>query len=416
MLYSINIIHSGYIAGLLSFFIWSLPAAIAAYGLSLGVANIDNELPASVYALLTGLNAATVGIIALAAVQLSQKAITDKLTRLLVFLGGTAGILYNALWYFPVLLVVAGASTIVWDHRWIHRLVGSISRRKAPAGEDSEAYANPMESVELSSEARLRRNPQPALQSDQISAGNSTSVEVHEERTVPAVREIRVLTWRSGAMVIAGFFVSFIVFMALRGAADIEQRGFKLFANLYLAGTIIFGGGPVVIPLLREYVVVEGWVSTRDFLLGLAIIQAFPGPNFNFAVYLGSLAAASSPDLPSAAGAVIGYIAIFAPGLILQTGFMGLWKTLRGHRSVTSCLRGVNALAVGLVFTAVYRLWEIGYIDEGYQGGSSLGRDPWWVVITATSFVGGMWFKVPAAAAIVLGGVMGMIWYGVVKA
>lgn len=132
-------------------------------------------------------------------------------------------------------------------------------------------------------------------------------------------------------------------------------------------------------------------------------------------MYLGSLAAISSPSLPSAAGAVIGYIGIFAPGLILQTGFMGLWKTLRGYRWFSSCLRGVNASAVGLVYTAVYRLWEIGYIDEAFQSGSSLARDPWWVVVTATSFVGGMWFKLPAPAAILLGGVMGMIWYGVVS-
>ena len=60
---------------------------------------------------------------------------------------------------------------------------------------------------------------------------------------------------------------------------------------MYLAGTIIFGGGPVVIPLLREYIVSEGWVSPRDFLIGLALIQGFPGPNFNFAVYLGGLTA-----------------------------------------------------------------------------------------------------------------------------
>jgi chromate transport protein ChrA len=59
---------------------------------------------------------------------------------------------------------------------------------------------------------------------------------------------------------------------------------------MYLAGTIIFGGGPVVIPLLKVYVVDPGWVSSRDFLLGLAIIQAFPGPNFSFAIYLGGLA------------------------------------------------------------------------------------------------------------------------------
>jgi len=137
---------------------------------------------------------------------------------------------------------------------------------------------------------------------------------------------------------------------------------------------------------------------------------------YTVAVYLGALAAHSSNNLPSAAGALIGFVAIFSPGLVLHTGFLGLWKKFRRYRWFTSCLRGVNAAAVGLIYTAVYRLFEIGYIDSAYQSGSPLGRDPWWVVVTATSFVGGMWFQVPPPAAIVLGGAMGMVWYGVVSA
>ncbi len=132
-------------------------------------------------------------------------------------------------------------------------------------------------------------------------------------------------------------------------------------------------------------------------------------------MYLAALAVKGT-SLNAAAGAVIGYIAIFTPGQVIHTGTMGLWKTLRSRRWVASVLRGVNASAVGLVYTAVYRLWEIGYIDETYQNGSSLGKDPWWVVVTATSFVGGMWFELPAPAAILLGGVMGLIWFGIVKA
>jgi hypothetical protein len=93
-------------------------------------------------------------------------------------------------------------------------------------------------------------------------------------------------SWKRGTLIIAGFFISFVVIMVCRGTLNGRDRGFDLFANLYLAGTIIFGGGPVVIPLLCEYIVVPEWVSPRDFLLGLAITQAFPGPNFNFAVYL----------------------------------------------------------------------------------------------------------------------------------
>src|SRR5882762_2430570 len=106
--------------------------------------------------------------------------------------------------------------------------------------------------------------------------------------------------------------------MVVRGL-DNTPLEFHLFANMYLAGTIIFGGGPVVIPLLREYVVTEGWVSPRDFLLGLAIIQAFPGPNFNFAIFLGGLTAISG-GYNAAVGALLGYIGIFLPGIVTVHG------------------------------------------------------------------------------------------------
>ena len=83
------------------------------YALSLGVQRIDEILPAQVYALLSGLNASTVGIIALAAVQLAEKAIKDKLTRILVILGACAGFCYNALWYFPLLMLLGGLATVI---------------------------------------------------------------------------------------------------------------------------------------------------------------------------------------------------------------------------------------------------------------------------------------------------------------
>ena len=90
---------------------------------SLGVSRIGDKLPGAVYALLSGFNAATVGIIALAAVQLSQKVITDKLTRILVSLGGAGGMLYTALWYFPVLMAAAGIATTIWDLKVMQKLL-----------------------------------------------------------------------------------------------------------------------------------------------------------------------------------------------------------------------------------------------------------------------------------------------------
>ncbi|KAH7400051.1 chromate transporter-domain-containing protein [Cadophora sp. MPI-SDFR-AT-0126] len=427
MLYTVNYIHGGFLGAILAFFLWCLPGAVAMYGLSLGVSRIGDTLPLPVYALLSGLNAATVGIIALAAVQLADKAITDKLTRLLVFLGGVAGMLYTRLWYFPVLMAGAGAATLLWDYRWPHALVRLIwPRRNArelagegAAEEDIATSSSNQPAPATEESVRSRRGQgvdQPNISLSTLpSRSPQPEPDDEADRIVPQAIELKLITWKSGIYILILFLLSFITIMVLRALFKSPPRGVSLFANLYLAGTIIFGGGPVVIPLLREYIVAEGWVSPRDFLLGLALIQSFPGPNFNFAVYLGALATAGTP-LPSIVGAIIAFIGIFTPGIVIVTGVMGLWKVLRSRRWLLSILRGVNAGAVGLVFTAVYKLWQIGYVDAENQSGSPLGGDPWWVAVTATSFVGGAWFGLSAPLAILLGGLMGMLWYAVVEA
>lgn len=91
------------------------------FGLSslVGISNIGNTLPCAVYALLSGLNVATVEIIACAAVKLSSIAITDKSTRILVFLTAAAGLLHKALWYFPILTFAAGSAAVTHDYRWL---------------------------------------------------------------------------------------------------------------------------------------------------------------------------------------------------------------------------------------------------------------------------------------------------------
>jgi len=114
-------------------------------------------------------------------------------------------------------------------------------------------------------------------------------------------------------------------------------------------------------------------------------------------------------------GALSGFLGIFIPGLMVVHGGMGLWNALRGKRWVKSALRGINAAAVGFIYTAVYRIWQVGFIDEGFLAGKSLGDDPWWVVVAVTTFVGGMWFKLNAPLAIVVGAAMGLIRYGVVS-
>lgn len=405
------------------------------YALALGISKVGETLPPAVYALLSGLNAATVGIVALAAVQLSEKAITDPLTRILVFLGATAGMMYNSLWYFPLLMLLAGLAAVVYDFRWLHgpvksaigfsKKAGRVLRRQKEAVEErhrrgqgvelEDALDGNAEGVSSATPAGSRQ-PDNAHSVDNHSRNNDPgpSAAESEHRVVPPSRRFA-MDWKSGLLIIVLFLLSFAAIMGLRSALPNPMpRLFALFVNMYLAGTIIFGGGPVVIPLLREYIVAENWVSARDFLLGLAIIQAFPGPNFNFAVYLGALTAINVGQ-HSLAGAVLGWAGIFIPGMVTVHGTMGVWNAIRGWRWVKSALRGLNASAVGLIYTAVYRLWQIGYIDEGYEQGTSLALRPWWVVITATSYVCGYWFGVSPPVAIVMGGVMGMIWYGVVS-
>ena len=171
----------------------------------------------------------------------------------------------------------------------------------------------------------------------------------------------------------------------------------------------------MVIPLLSEYIVTPGWVNPRDFLLGLAVIQAFPGPNFNFVVYLGALAVAGTP-IPSSLGALIAFVAMYTPGLFIVVGFMGLWRIMSDKKWFLAILRGINAAAVGLVFTAVYKLWQLGYMTAAVQGGSPLGTDAWLVAIMGTAFVGGAWFGLSPPVAILLGGVLGVGRYAVIDA
>ncbi|KAF7713989.1 Chromate ion transporter [Penicillium ucsense] len=420
MLFCLVLLHAGFIPAVMAFFIWCLPGAAGMYAISLGIQNLSSTLPQPVYALLSGLNAATVGIVAVSAVQLADKAIKDQIARILIIFGACAGLCYNALWYFPVLMVIGGLAIVTWEG-WLYAQVQRAKRawrnRHARPIEPEDAAPD---GVELESAApataqanqQMRsRKPAPAASSSQPAglAQHSTR-SAESEPSLPQYHRIRM---RTGVAIIVLFFASFIAVLVARGKLSPPPLALDLFASMYLAGTVIFGGGPVVIPLLRSYVVGPGWVSSRDFLIGLAIIQAFPGPNFNFAVFLGALALQHS-QYPTIFGAFLGGLGIFFPGITLAVAIQSFWHVLRKRRSVIRFLRGVNATAIGLVFTAVYRLWQIGYLTAEDSAGQSLGNDPWWLVVTTISYAGNAWFNVPPAISIVIGAVLGLCWYGAV--
>ncbi|KAH8703945.1 chromate transporter-domain-containing protein [Talaromyces proteolyticus] len=424
MLFCLTLLHAGVFPAIMAFLLWSLPGAIGMYCLSIGIQNVSQSLPGPVYALLSGLNAATVGIVAVSAVQLSEKAIQDNISRILVIWGACAGLCYNALWFFPVLMLIGGFVIAIWDG-WLYSQIQGMriawkNRHGRPAGSE-EANTNSMVIESIPPPGQEVERNEPIIRSRRVNHNGTPpqcsgallnpiqSTGTGVSRSSPKYG-IRI---RTGLAILTIFFASFIAILVARAKLAPPPLPLDLFASMYLAGTVIFGGGPVVIPLLRSYVVGPGWVSSRDFLIGLAIIQAFPGPNFNFAVFLGSLALQHS-QFPTVFGAFLGWLGIFVPGITLAVAVQSFWSVLRKRRSVTRFLRGVNATAIGLVFTAVYRLWQIGYLTPANNAGQSLANEPWWLVVTTVSYAGNAWFRLPPAVSIIIGAILGLCWYGAV--
>ena len=130
----------------------------------------------------------------------------------------------------------------------------------------------------------------------------------------------------------------------------LPHSDFALAQVFYRAGALVFGGGHVVLPLLRARLVPGGWLSDDAFLTGYGLAQAVPGPLFTVAAYLGALATADAP----AAGALIAVVCIFLPGLLLAVAGQSLWSQLSGHAGVGAALAGINAAVVGILAAALY--------------------------------------------------------------
>ncbi|WP_269617539.1 chromate efflux transporter [Zhongshania sp. BJYM1] len=120
----------------------------------------------------------------------------------------------------------------------------------------------------------------------------------------------------------------------------------SIYATFYQTGSMVFGGGHVVLPLLEP--LVGDALSKDQFLLGYAAAQAVPGPMFSFSAYLG---AAMRPDFPLLY-AVIACLAVFTPGFILLSGIRGVWQQLSMRPRIVAAIAGVNAVAVGMLVSA----------------------------------------------------------------
>jgi chromate transporter len=190
---------------------------------------------------------------------------------------------------------------------------------------------------------------------------------------------------RAVAWLAAALFALLLLVLPLLAA--LFPHGYVALAErFYRAGALVFGGGHVVLPLLRDALVPGGWISDEGFLAGYGLAQAMPGPLFTVAAYMG--AANASTHSPALAAAVA-VVFIFLPGLLIAVAGAALWGSLARHAPVRAALAGVNAAVVGILGAALYDpLWITavhGALDAGVVGGALLllmsGRAPPLVVV-----------------------------------
>lgn len=160
-----------------------------------------------------------------------------------------------------------------------------------------------------------------------------------------------------------------------------------LSAIFYQAGALVFGGGHVVLPLLRNALVPNGWLSDDAFLAGYGMAQAVPGPLFTFSAYLGAVVAPPGAALLWSATALV---FMFLPGLLVALAGLPLWSWLGHHPAARAALAGINAAVVGVLGAALY--------DPIWTSAIGNGRD---VAIAAAGLLLLERWRVPPLAVVV---------------
>ena len=167
--------------------------------------------------------------------------------------------------------------------------------------------------------------------------------------TIPLIPlPVRISRWWSIASIALFFGILFGLPFAVVATGS---HLLALFDGFYRSGSLVFGGGHVVLPLLQATVVPPGWVDNDTFLAGYGATQAVPGPLFTFSAYLGTVMV---PAPNGWLGGLICLAAIFLPSFFLAIGPLPFWNWFRQHPAMRSVLKGVNAAVVGLLLAALY--------------------------------------------------------------
>lgn len=198
-----------------------------------------------------------------------------------------------------------------------------------------------------------------------------------------------------------GAFFLLLLLILLFGLPILEvalnSPALKVFDGFFRAGSLVFGGGHVVLPLLQAQVVPTGLVSNNLFMAGYGAAQAVPGPLFTFTAYLGAV----SSQAPNGwAGALLCLCAAFLPAFLLVFGALPYWEKLRDFKNMRSAMLGVNASVVGVLLGAFYHpVWTSGVTNA---------KD---FCLAVAAFVALMFWKAPSWAVVLAGALLGFCFW-----
>jgi chromate transporter len=192
----------------------------------------------------------------------------------------------------------------------------------------------------------------------------------------------------------AGWF--WLLVFALLMVLALLGFGSELFNSFFRVGSLVFGGGHVVLPLLEQQPLIQSGLSTQEFLLGYSLAQGVPGPMFTLATYLGAVVGVQNGG--AIAGALIATLGIFLPGWLLLLGVLPHWQRLQASPAAAAMIAGVGAAAVGLLVAALVQpVWPSaihGLTDLLLLAVLALGlkglRIPIWLLLLAAAVFGGL--------------------------
>jgi len=177
-----------------------------------------------------------------------------------------------------------------------------------------------------------------------------------------------------------------------------DNRLIQLFESFYRYGYLVFGGGQVVVPVMySELVEVNQYMTNQEFLTGYGLVQGLPGPMFSFSAYAGGMAARGGTALTQTLGAIAGGIGIFLPGLLLIFFIYPIWENLKKIRGIKVSLKGINAVAGGLISVAAIILMQK----------SGLGIDH--VVVTLATVILLLTKRIPAPVIVLMVLIVGFL-------